>query len=95
MLGTRGSGERVVCIACGERVARGDAREYDRHGDRWTRRGKDFEYLCKPCHRGLTHQPRRGLEETLDAAGAGELSRSEFLERYRDLSRDASGEEAE
>jgi hypothetical protein len=55
----------VVCIACGETLPRGDAREYDKYGDRWDREGKAFEYLCKPCHRECCHQPRNGLEELL------------------------------
>lgn len=85
MLGSRRSGGVVTCIACGESVDRTDAREYDKHGDRWDRRDKEFEYLCKPCHRGLTHQPRAGLEAVLDHAGAGERDQAEFLRRYHDL----------
>ena len=32
----------VTCIACGEEVPRSSAREYDKHGDRWTREDKQF-----------------------------------------------------
>jgi len=55
----------VVCIACGASVSRSDAREYDKEGDRWERRGKTFEYLCKECYRDLCHQPRDELERLL------------------------------
>ena len=85
MLGSRRSRDVVTCIACGASVDRTEAREYDKHGDRWNRRGKEFEFLCKPCHRDLTHQPRSGLEDTLNDAGAGERTRSEFLQRYQEL----------
>jgi len=78
VLGDR-SEKRVTCIACGETVARDDAREYDKHGDRWSREDKRFEYLCKPCHRGCRHRTRDGLEETLIEAGAGEACRKKFL----------------
>ncbi|PSQ42635.1 hypothetical protein BRD17_08145 [Halobacteriales archaeon SW_7_68_16] len=78
-----GSGERTVtCIACGDDVARADAREYDKHGDRWTRSEKSFEYLCKDCYRGIDHQPRDGLESVLTDCGAGERDRSAFLAAY-------------
>ncbi|PSP85675.1 hypothetical protein BRC83_02845 [Halobacteriales archaeon QS_1_68_17] len=76
---------RVTCIACGETIDRADAREYDKHGDRWSRRDKKFEYLCKPCHRDLCHQPRSDLEAVLEASGAGETDRDAFLERYATL----------
>ncbi|OYR56165.1 DUF7562 family protein [Halorubrum halodurans] len=82
------SDQRVTCIACGETVDRGDAREYDKHGDRWSREGKTFEYLCKPCDRDRCHQNRDGLEETLVAAGAGRTDRETFLERYCELTID-------
>jgi len=52
----------VTCIACGDRVPRPDAREYDKHGDRWDRAGKSFEYVCKPCFRELNKGRRDGLE---------------------------------
>jgi len=85
-----GSGdESVSCIACGASVPREDAREYDKHGDRWDRDGKRFEHLCKPCFRDLAKQPRRGLEASLEAAGAGRVDDAEFLSRFLD----ASGEE--
>jgi hypothetical protein len=75
----------VTCIACGKQLARDDAREYDKRGDRWTREGKTFEYLCKPCYRDCCHQKRDGLEETLVAAGAGRTDRTTFLRRYCEL----------
>ncbi|WP_254832691.1 DUF7562 family protein [Haloglomus salinum] len=81
-LWTDDSDQQVTCIACGDTVDREDAREYDKHGDRWSREGKAFEYLCKPCHRECCHQNRDGLEETLVAAGAGRTDRKTFLERY-------------
>ncbi|NIB98457.1 hypothetical protein [Halobacterium sp. R2-5] len=80
-----GSGDDTVsCIACGASVPREDAREYDKHGDRWDRDGKRFEYLCKPCFRDLAKQPRRGLEASLEAAGAGRVDDAEFVERFLD-----------
>lgn len=72
----------VVCIACGTSLLRNDAREYDKEGDRWERRGKQFEYLCKECYRELTHQPRGGLEDLLDEVQSPGQSRDEFLQRY-------------
>jgi len=65
MFGSRrdGGSETVVCIACGDRLPRSDAREYDKQGDRWSRHGKEFEYLCVDCHDDLCHQPRDELEE--------------------------------
>jgi len=79
------SNKQVTCIACGETLAREDAREYDKHGDRWSREGKAFEYLCKPCHRDCCHQNRDGLEETLVAAEAGRTDRTTFLGRFCEL----------
>jgi len=76
------SDEDVTCISCGTTVPRSEAREYDKHGDRWSRDGKQFEYLCKPCYRDYCHQPRDGLEATLIDAGAGEVARSAFFQRY-------------
>ncbi|MFC3478148.1 DUF7562 family protein [Halobacterium litoreum] len=72
----------VSCIACGDSVERSDAREYDKHGDRWDRDGKEFEHLCKPCFRDLTKHARDGLEDTLEAAGAGRVGDDEFLARF-------------
>jgi hypothetical protein len=81
------SDQQVTCIACGETLDREDAREYDKQGDRWSREGKDFEYLCKPCHRKCCHQTRDGLEETqtLVTAGAGRTDRKTFFRRFCDL----------
>ena len=76
---------QVTCIACGEQVSRSDAREYDKHGDRWDREDKEFEHLCKPCFRELCHQPRDGLEALLEEVETGGLSRGRFLSRYADL----------
>ncbi|RLM88651.1 hypothetical protein D3D02_11690 [Halobellus sp. Atlit-38R] len=81
-VGKDGTDQQVTCIACGETVARDDAREYDKHGDRWSRKGKEFEYLCKPCHRKCCHQNRDGLEETLVAAGAGQTDQKTFLRQF-------------
>ena len=72
--------QSVICIACGDSLPRGEAREYDKEGDRWNRRGKEFEYLCKSCHRDLCHQPRDDLESLLVD-----------VERRRDGRRDAEG----
>ncbi|MFB6178556.1 MAG: hypothetical protein ABEI77_02390 [Halorientalis sp.] len=76
---------QVTCIACGSSIARSDAREYDKHGDRWDRKDKEFEYLCKACHRNLCHQPRRGLESLLVESSAGECAQDAFLRRYHEL----------
>jgi DNA-directed RNA polymerase subunit N (RpoN/RPB10) len=80
----RDTDEAVRCIACGDTVARSDAREYDKYGDRWNRADKSFEHLCKPCYREYCHLDRTGLEDRLEAAGAGTVSRGEFLRRYHD-----------
>ncbi|WP_254279903.1 DUF7562 family protein [Haloarcula marina] len=88
MFGSRTDRETVTCIACGDRLARSDAREYDKHGDRWDRRDKEFEFLCKACFGDISRQPRDDLEATLNAAGAGETDRETFLRRYRELAED-------
>jgi hypothetical protein len=80
-----GRAAEVSCIACGEEVARRDAREYDKYGDRFDRAEKRFEHLCKGCYREQSHQPRDGLERLLVASEAGEAGRREFLERYTAL----------
>ena len=82
------SGQQVICIACGQTLDREDAREYDKHGDRWTREGKTFEFLCKPCDREYCHQNRDGLEETLVAAGAGRTDHKTFLRQFCELTTD-------
>jgi hypothetical protein len=74
----------VVCIACGDTLDRTEAREYDKHGDRWDRLDKAFEYVCKPCHRDLCHQPRRGLESLLVDLDGDSVSARRFVERYYD-----------
>lgn len=73
----------VTCIACGAELDRSDAREYDKHGDRWEREGKEFEHLCKPCYRDLCHQPRSGLEAALLGIETT-ASRTEFLRQFHD-----------
>ena len=84
MWGSRGSRDRrtVVCIACGDSVLREDAREYDKEGDRWSRRDKEFEYLCADCDDEISHQPRDGLESLLTSIESDGLSDEEFLDRY-------------
>ena len=81
----RDTDEEVCCIACGDTVARSNAREYDKYGDRWNRDDKSFEYLCKPCYREYCHFGRTGLEDRLEAAGAGTVRRDVFLRRYHNL----------
>ncbi|QZY00319.1 DUF7562 family protein [Halobaculum rubrum] len=92
MWGSRRDRDRsaVVCIACGESLPREEAREYDKHGDRWNRRDKEFEYLCKGCYRDLSHQPRDDLEALLvdvEAAAGGDTQET-YVEAYqREVSR--------
>ncbi|WP_121741375.1 DUF7562 family protein [Natronorubrum halophilum] len=74
--------ETVTCLACGDRIARSMAREYDKHGDRWDREEKVFEYLCKSCHGDLCHHPRTELEDLLVELDAGNTAREPFLSRY-------------
>ncbi|QIO23478.1 hypothetical protein [Haloarcula sp. JP-L23] len=88
-------GGEVTCLSCGESVSRDDAREYDKHGDRWNRDEKEFEFLCKPCYRECCHSPRQGLEERLIEAGAGTTDRETFLRRYCALARDGTPPERE
>lgn len=83
--------DEVTCIACGADVARSDAREYDKYGDRWERTGKEFEHLCKPCYRDLCHQPRAELESLLIESKAGLEDRDAFLAAYGDLVEDRYG----
>lgn len=85
MFGSRRGRETVTCIACGVQVSRSDAREYDKHGDRWDRQDKTFEYLCKTCFTETCRQPRDGLEAILTAAEAGETDRETFLQQFREL----------
>lgn len=84
--------ETVTCIACGEELPRSGAREYDKHGDRWDRTEKRFEFLCKRCFAGTCRQPRDGLEATLSAADAGETDRETFLRQFRELADERSVE---
>ncbi|RJT02571.1 MULTISPECIES: DUF7562 family protein [Halococcus] len=79
----RGRGATVTCIACGESVQRSAAREYDKHGDRWDRDGKEFEHLCKACYRDLCHQPRDELEALVtELHETGIPSQETFVDRY-------------
>jgi hypothetical protein len=83
-----GAGEAdVTCIACGAELPRSDAREYDKHGDRWTREGKSFEYLCKPCFRALTKHARDGLEDVLDDVAGRGLDQEAFVEAFVEATR--------
>ncbi|MFC6990097.1 hypothetical protein ACFQJD_17835 [Haloplanus sp. GCM10025708] len=72
----------VVCIACGTSLLRSEAREYDKEGNRWDRHGKEFEFLCKECYRGLCHQPRDELESLLVDIERDGPDRDAFLQRY-------------
>ena len=75
-----------------ETVPRSKAREYDKYGDRWNRRDKEFEYLCKPCDRRRCHQPRDDLESLLeDAETATGDDRTEFLAEYLALAEERDG----
>lgn len=80
----------VICIACGSEVSRSEAREYDKNGDRWERRGKQFEYLCKPCDSERCRKSRGHLEEILIQAGAGKTDQKTFLSQYNDIVTDDS-----
>jgi hypothetical protein len=80
-------------VACGETIARSEAREYDKHGDRWERAEKSFEYLCKPCFRTCCHQPRDGLEERLVGLAAGERDTAAFLAAFCDREAEPPAEE--
>ncbi|AFZ74805.1 DUF7562 family protein [Natronobacterium gregoryi] len=79
---SRNRTETVTCLACGDDVVRDEAREYDKHGDRWDRDDKAFEHVCKSCHGDLCHQPRDELEELLVELEAGERSQEAFLLQY-------------
>ena len=88
-----GNEATVTCIACGTELPRSQAREYDKEGDRWERRGKEFEYLCKDCHGDLCHQPRRGLEQRLVAVAdaTDDPDQETFAATYYRLAADESG----
>lgn len=89
----RGDGP-VLCIACGAAVAREDAREYDRHGNRWEREGKEFEFLCKACHDDECHQPRGGLEDRLITLGDDHADVESFIAAYYASLEQPGGREA-
>ena len=82
MASRRRSGRPVTCIACGSRVDRAEAREYDREGNRWDRAGKSFEFLCKPCFALENHQARDELESTLLAVGTDHEDAESFVTAY-------------
>ena len=85
---------QVACIACGDRVYRWDAREYDRYGNRWERTEKTFEYLCKGCHHDHSHQPREDLERILVAVGSDHASPQAFVQAYySELTRTIDGDD--
>jgi len=75
-------GQQVVCIACGAKLTRDGAREYDRFGDRFDRRDKRFEYLCASCDAGLCHHPRTGVEERLCGIEESVTSQQELLRAF-------------
>ena len=79
---SRNRAETVTCLACGDRITRSMAREYDKHGDRWNREDKAFEYRCKSCHGDLCHHPRDELEGLLVELEAGDVDREAFLAGY-------------
>lgn len=84
--------EEVTCVACGQALPRSDAREYDKEGDRFSRRGKRFEHVCKACHRELCHQPRDELEALLvDLERDRPATQEEFLRAYEDAVRQRYG----
>jgi len=87
--------EQVACVACGAEVERDEAREYDKHGDRWERRDKEFEFLCKPCYRECCHQPRGSLESDLVRAEAGDVDRETFFAQFHEVVTDGTHEERE
>ncbi|WP_330630303.1 DUF7562 family protein [Halocatena halophila] len=81
-----GSRDCVTCISCGSRVSRSSAREYDKQGDRWNRRKKSFEHLCKPCYREIDHHSRERLEQLLVAVEQSSVgTNAEFIRRYYQL----------
>jgi len=82
MVGSRGDDKTVTCPACGRSLARKDAREYDKYGDRFDREGKTFEYFCPECHDELSLQDRSGLESLLTEIGAGDSSDVAFVRKY-------------
>ncbi|THE63830.1 hypothetical protein D8Y22_15985 [Salinadaptatus halalkaliphilus] len=82
---SRNASESVTCLACGKQVSRSMAREYDKHGDRWDRTDKRFEYCCKSCHDDLCHYPRDELEALLIELDAGETDRDAFLSSYLEI----------
>ncbi|MFB6254358.1 MAG: hypothetical protein ABEI06_07105 [Halobacteriaceae archaeon] len=83
----------VTCIACGSKISREEAREYDKYGDRWDREEKHFEFLCKSCYREIDNTERDEVEELLTAIDAGSLSHSEFIKRYvEEIQRDVDSE---
>nr|WP_170831067.1 hypothetical protein [Natronobacterium texcoconense] len=91
MWSSRNRTRTVTCLACGDDVPRDDAREYDKHGDRWDRQDKTFEHLCKSCHGDLCHHPRDELEDLLVELEAGETTQAVFLSQYLSTVEDRYG----
>jgi len=90
------SQQTVTCPACGESIARSEAREYDKEGNRWERHDKSFEHFCKRCFRELCHQPRGELESLLTEIQEPGLSQSTFLRQYLEsVDGEAPGEDHE
>ena len=79
---SRNRSETVTCVACGDQITRSMALEYDKYGDRWDRDDKEFEHLCKACHRELCHHPRDELEDLLVDLEAGTSETDDFLADY-------------
>ncbi|ELZ01629.1 hypothetical protein C482_06242 [Natrialba chahannaoensis JCM 10990] len=79
---SRSPSATVTCLACGDGIPRSAAREYDKYGNQWDRRDKEFEHLCPTCHNELCHQPRDELEDILVELHAGEEETDAFLARY-------------
>lgn len=74
--------ESVICLACGDRLDRSNAREYDKYGDRWERSDKEFEHLCRSCHHDLCHHPRDELEALLVDLETAASDTDDFLSAY-------------
>lgn len=77
--------DATYCIACGEVLPQSEAREYDRHGNRFNDQDSQSETLCQPCHQEYSHVPRDNLESLLVEAGAGTTDDATFLRRYIEL----------
>ncbi len=87
----RGRTDTVTCLACGRRVERSEAREYDKYGDRWERANKTFEHLCTECHDECCHYPRDDLEALLVDLESECSDRSAVLTAYLAAVEERSG----